>query len=423
MAYALSRSRQGATSSGTSLNAAQKLVYETLGSIRSGFLTVIDHEGRVEHFGDEKSTLKAEMIVTDPAFFGRTVRGGSLGFGESYMDGLWHERNEDLTSLLGMLVADKLRTPMSRLLGLRVLLDDLLQNPINAIRSQQNVAHHYDLSNEFFSLMLDGSMTYSCGILDEREALASEENSLAAMQRRKYGLISEKLSLMPGQSLIDIGCGWGGMLAHAATHHGVSGTGITLSKNQLAFARERFAREQLTNVSAQLTDYRDMTGSFDKLVSIGMLEHVGRSHYKPFAEKCAQLLKPGGIGLVHFIGMKDASGGEDPWIRKYIFPGGHLPDVATVIKPLQDAGMTIGHIENFKLHYAETLRYWKQNVDRNRRQIRALGSEFDTRFLRMWDYYLQACEASFRYGKLELYHILFSRSTQWTFPLRFRWRA
>lgn len=394
-------------------------VFQLLDYLKKGSLAIRDPDGNRRVFGDPESEVRGTMIVRDWSFFPQVLHEASLGLGESFMEAKWDAEDGDVTSVVGVLLMNDIEDMIRHepMLLLRSLLRYAATKPVSRDRSQKNVSHHYDLGNDFFGLMLDRSMAYSCGIADPKGP-----NTLEEMQYRKFDLVCKKLELKPGQTLIDIGCGWGGLLFHAAQHYGVRATGITLSTEQDSFVRSRIREEKLEGkVSIECRDYREIEGPYDAFASIGMFEHVGDDLYATFMGKVRSLLKPGGKGLLHTIGVQQRVRGssQDPWIAKYIFPGGHLPSLDRIVTEMEDAGFLIGHIENFKPHYAETLRHWKENVDRNAEEIRDIGG-FDERFFRMWDFYLQSCEAGFRYGTLQLYQVLFSNGREWAFPSRFR---
>jgi cyclopropane-fatty-acyl-phospholipid synthase len=288
-------------------------------------------------------------------------------------------------------------------------------SPVGAFdrdRSQRNIQSHYDVGNDFYALFLDENMGYTCGY-----RLHPDDTS-EQMQDQKHALVCRKLGLNPGERIADLGCGFGGMLRYAAKHYGISGVGCTLSEGQVAWATHAIEADGLQDrIRVELKDYRDMAGIFDKVVSIGMAEHAWENGYGRLMEKISSLLSPGGIGLVHTIGSsEDPSDPTDPWIRKYIFPGGRIPRLLELTGDANAAGFTIAHIENLKPHYAETLRLWREKFHYNRERILALGPSYNERFLRMWDYYLQSCEAAFRFSSLELYQMLFYKGERWTLP-------
>jgi len=275
-------------------------------------------------------------------------------------------------------------------------------------RSPANIAHHYDLGDDFYKLYLDESLTYSCAYF------RNEHDALEQAQQQKYEHICRKLQLKPGETLVDIGCGWGGMLLYAARHYGVEGLGCTLSDHQAAYAKRRLADEGLDNrVSILLEDYRNITGQFDKFVSIGMFEHVGKGFISAFMEKTKNILKPGGLGLLHTVGKECDSVG-DPWTLKYIFPGTYIPVLDHVIRTVGEKGLVPIDVENLRLHYALTLEAWANRFESNAEQIEGL---FDPRFVRMWRMYLNGSAAAFRWGNIRLYQILFSNGPNNTLPL------
>jgi cyclopropane-fatty-acyl-phospholipid synthase len=226
--------------------------------------------------------------------------------------------------------------------------------------------------------------------------------------------------LKQGERIVDLGCGFGGMRRHAAKNHGVTGVGCTLSADQAEWANRMIRDEGLhERIQVKLMDYRDMQGTFDKVVSIGMAEHAWQNGYGTLMGKAASLIPEGGIGLVHTIGDVNApSDFYDPWMNRYIFPGARLPRLQELIEAANGAGLLVGHVENLKPHYAETLRLWRAKFAANRDTIRALGPQYDTRFLRMWDYYLQVSDATFRHGACQLYQLLFCKGQKWTLPMR-----
>lgn len=275
-------------------------------------------------------------------------------------------------------------------------------------RSPANIAHHYDLGNEFFEQYLDESMTYSCAYFRK------EEDTLEQAQQQKYEYICRKLDLKAGERLIDIGCGWGGMLLYAASHYGVSGVGCTLSARQAQYARGRAAREGLEkSITILLEDYRNMTGTFDKFVSIGMFEHVGKGFFGTFMERTRDLLKPGGLGLLHTVGKERRTAG-DPWTMKYIFPGAYIPILDEVIRAMGEKSLVPLDIENLRLHYAATLDEWGRRLEENAPAIEKLAG---STAVRMWRMYLNGSAAAFRWGDARLYQIVFTNGPNNALPL------
>ncbi len=392
-------------------------IYDVLESITEGSLTVKTPGGQTYNFGEPLSNFSATMIINDVRAFSRILNGTSLGLGESYMEGLWDAEDDNVSGVLGILLKNEIynRMRFNPILALRILIHRVLNLPTTISRAKKCISHHYDLSNEFYSLFLDTSMTYSCGYQ------LTPFDSLALMQSQKNDLICQKLNMHHGASVIDIGSGWGAFLMHAAKKYGANGVGITLSEKQHSYCRDKFENDEIrTNIHFDLKDYRETAGLFDHVVSVGMFEHVGLKCYPEFMEKIASLLKNGGTGMLQTIGLTDDSRcPADPWIEKYIFPGGRIPRLEEIVREMQKVGLVIAHVENLKLHYAATLRHWKKNFDKNSDKIRALGPEFDNRFMRMWNYYLQACEAAFRYSTVQLYQVTFCKQGTWPFPTTF----
>jgi cyclopropane-fatty-acyl-phospholipid synthase len=258
-----------------------------------------------------------------------------------------------------------------------------------ASRSRRNVAHHYDLNGRLYSLFLDRDRQYSCAYF------ARGDETLEEAQVAKKRHIAAKLCLdRPGLRVLDIGCGWGGMALTLAREFDAKVTGVTLSQEQLTEARDHAAAEGLEDrVQFELRDYRSVTQTFDRIVSVGMFEHVGIGHYREFFDTVARCLKPDGVALIHAIGRSDGPGSTNPWIRKYIFPGGYSPALSEVLPPVERAGLMATDIEILRLHYAETLRHWRRRFAANRDAIATL---YDDAFCRMFEFYLVASEITFR---------------------------
>lgn len=401
------------------LSPGERYLYQLFSLIKIGELTVTNPDHQVFQFGNVGSEPPIHLIIHNANTYDRILTFGALGFCEAYMEGWWDEENGQLFELLGLLnrnhVIDKARENITIPLILQVVKQRLKTLPILIQNSRKNVQHHYDLGNEFYRIFLDPTMTYSCGYR------LQETDSLEQMQLQKYDLICRKLELQPGESLIDIGCGWGGMLIYAAEHYGVSGTGITLSVEQARLAQERIEQRGLSDrIQILLKDYREVQGQYDKLVSIGMFEHVGKGNFMTFMQKSAELLTPQGIGLLHTI-TTESNERNGAWVDKYIFPGGYAPQFHELTQALWATKLVVAHCENLKPHYAETLKRWAQNFMGNRTQIAALDPAYDERFLRMWHMYLQSFEASFRYGNLQVYQLLFYKGKSWRLnvPLTF----
>jgi cyclopropane-fatty-acyl-phospholipid synthase len=326
------------------------------------------------------------------------VSKGFLGFGEAYMAGEM-EVDGELQELLRLGFAisfDEHALPFP----LKILLWALSQTAQNT-RNQalKNASHHYDRGDDFYSLFLDPTLTYSCAYFRDTD------DTLEQAQLNKYELIARKLQLRPGETLLDIGCGWGGMLIYAATKYGVRGLGNTLSRNQCEYARRKIKELKLQDrIEIIVADYRDLSGTFDKLVSIGMFEHVGKRFIPIFMHKVSALLKRGGMGLLHTIG-KEVDAATDPWIDRYIFPGGYIPNLQEMLEHMAKMDLSVLHVENLRIHYARTVDCWLENYERNATQVKEM---FGEAFVRMWRLYLNASSACFKYGTNRLYQILFS---------------
>jgi cyclopropane-fatty-acyl-phospholipid synthase len=268
--------------------------------------------------------------------------------------------------------------------------------PISIQSGVENAQRHYDIGNDFYKLWLDPSRTYSCAYFPEGT------ETLEQAQRKKRDLLCRKLRLEPGQSLLEIGCGWGSLMFQAAEQYGVKVTGVTPAKEQAAYIIEQARQRNLSHlVSVQECDWREITGTYDRIVSVGMFEHVGSAQHAEFLQHWRTLLRDDGISLLHTIG-RSFVGIQDPWIRKYIFPGGYLPNFDEIIVPATAAGLRMYRAENLRPHYARTLALWAANFKQAQSQVVEM---FDEQFARMWWLYLQGCEAGFRWGSLELWQL------------------
>lgn len=267
--------------------------------------------------------------------------------------------------------------------------------------SRRNVAHHYDLDGRLYSLFLDADRQYSCAYFE------APDQTLDDAQLAKKRHLAAKLCLSPSQRVLDIGCGWGGLGLYLAQTTDVSVTGITLSEEQHGVASSRAAEAGLTGrANFRLTDYRDVEERFDRIVSVGMFEHVGVNHYRTFFRKCAGLLNDDGVMLLHAIGRSEGPGITNPWIAKYIFPGGYIPALSEVLPAIERAGLLVTDIEILRLHYAETLKAWRNRFMAHREQTERL---FDQRFARMWEFYLAASEMAFREEAMMVFQIQLTR--------------
>ncbi len=336
----------------------------------------------------------------------KILRDGYLGFGESYMNGDVEIEN-DLQELLRLGISidfDGAQLPSwqkIRFFILALLHSDTLRT------SPKNISYHYDKGNEFYELYLDNTMTYSCAYYK------NGNDSLEKAQLNKFEHISRKLLLSPGESLLDIGCGWGGMLIYAAQKYGITGVGNTLSQNQYEYARDKIKKLGLQDkIKILCLDYRELSGKFDKIVSIGMFEHVGKKFIPVFVKKVSNLLKRKGLGLLHTIG-KDTPSPIDPWTFNYIFPGAYLPILDEILREMGKNGFSILDVENLRLHYAKTIDHWAENYENNVEKVKKM---FDDKFVRQWRLFLNGASAEFKYGMSRLYQILFTKGLNNTLP-------
>lgn len=400
------------------LPSGERYLYQLFTLIKEGNLTIINPSGTAFHFGEESSPALG-LKIHNPDTYDRILTFGALGFCEAYMEGWWDEENDNIVELIGLFYRENVYSKANQRVTIPLLFKVITQRlrtvPTNIQNSRKNVQHHYDLGNDFYQHFLDPTMTYSCGYQ------IKETDSLEQMQRQKYELICKKLALQPGESLIEIGCGWGGMLIYAAENYGITGTGITLSVEQAALAKERIEQKGLSDkIKIEIADYREVEGQYDKFVSIAMFEAVGKKSFGTFMQKASELLIPNGIGFLHTI-VTESNERNGAWSDKYIFPGGYAPQLHELMKELRLAKLPVAHCENLKAHYAETMKHWAENFTQNREKIASLGTTYDERFLRMWYLYLQSFQASFRYGSLHLHQILFYKGKQWPLdvPLNF----
>ncbi len=355
-----------------------------------GRLTLLDHRGRRHEFHAADGPT-VTIRVHDAATDRRLTFNPWLAIGEAYMDRRITIEEGSLYDLIDIAMTNQARIEGDAWAVLMRWARTGLRwwhqnNPIGLAR--QHVAHHYDLSRRLFELFLDPSLQYSCAYFARADA------TLVEAQQAKMRHIAAKLFLEKGQRVLDIGCGWGGLALYLARAAGVEVVGVTLSKEQCELATERAKASGLDNlVSFKLQDYRLETGLFDRVVSVGMFEHVGLRHFPEFFQKVEEILKPGGVALLHSIGRRDGPGATNPWVRKYIFPGGYAPALSEVVPVVEKTGLWISDIEILRLHYAETLRHWRANFAANRAEIAKL---FDERFCRMWEFYLTGSELTFR---------------------------
>jgi cyclopropane-fatty-acyl-phospholipid synthase len=335
-----------------------------------------------------------DIQVRNPEFYPRVLAGGSLALGESYMDGWWD--CQALDQFFEQVMAARLDKKVSRNKSLLwAALKARWKTRANPSRAFEIGEHHYDLGNDLFKIMLDRRMNYSC-------AWWTNADDLDAAQEAKLDLICRKLMLKPGMRLLDIGCGWGGFILYAAEHFDVEATGITVSREQVEHIRQSAGG---LPVRVELMDYRDIEGTFDRVISIGMFEHVCVENYPVFMDVVHRCLDDEGLFLLHTIGSTESVRDVDPWISKYIFPNSMLPSVSQIAAAAEKR-LFLEDWHCFGPHYDRTLMAWYDNFRQNWETLR---SRYDERFFRMWSYYLLSCAGSFRARRLQLWQILFSK--------------
>jgi cyclopropane-fatty-acyl-phospholipid synthase len=371
-------------------------------AVQYGTLELVDPWGERHLFGTKEAPFVSARL-TDPDEPARMLGAPSLRAGEAYMDGtllIEHGTLRDFL-LIGVGAARQIEEQAGVLAGFSAPLRKFKrQTPI--ARARANAAHHYDIAEELYRLFLDDDMQYSCAYFQ------TGNETLEEAQTQKKHHLAAKLRLTPGARVLDIGSGWGGLALDLARDHDVQVDGLTLSQEQLGVARARADQAGLQeNVRFHLRDYRQQAGEYDHIVSVGMFEHVGAPHFAEFFDVVRRSLAPEGVAVIHAIGSKDPPGECDPWIDKYIFPGGYCPALSEVLTAVEKAGLWVTDVEILRLHYAETLRHWSERFQARRERAAEL---YDERFCRMWEYYLAVCEAGFRVGSLMVFQIQLARN-------------
>ena len=394
---------------------AEKMVIRLLETMSRGGMRLEYPDGRVRHFGEPGAPVTARVFLRDDeTFFKRCAFYGNIGMGEAYTDGLWD--TDDIAAVVSWFIHNVnalqgASTSSSQLPGVNLL---KLVNWFRHLRrensvatSRRNIAEHYDLGNDFYRLWLDPSMTYSSARFDHAG------QSLEDAQRGKYEALCRKLKLRPGDHVLEIGCGWGGFAVHAARHYGCRVTGVTISEAQAAYARQRVSAERLDDrVEIRIQDYRHITGRFDKIASIEMLEAVGDKYHHSFFAKCAEVLTPDGLLGLQMITVPDCSyrslRENVDWIQKHIFPGSLLLSVGRINEVLLKTGDLFMHdLEDLGADYARTLSEWHKRFNSALPAVRELG--FDEPFVRSWNYYLKYCEAAFATRNISVVQAVYTR--------------
>jgi len=391
----------------------EKVVRSVMSNIKIGCIEVHAPDSGRWVLGDATSTLRCHVRIHDKVFFDNLVRYWDVGLGESYQEG--HYEVDDLVAFLRIIILNIPHLP--GISGSEASHPDLNREQEDNLRlhrargntlrgSKANISYHYDLSNELYQLFLDPTMAYSSAVFPRPEATLHEA------QIEKFDLLCRKLELKAGEYVLEIGSGWGGFAIHAARKYGCRVTTLTLSQEQKNLAEERIrAAGQESMIEVRLQDYREVTGSFDKIVSIEMFEAVGYEYFDVFFAKCREVLKPEGLMAMQVITMPDsrfeAYKDSCDWIQKHVFPGCLLPSLYELARSIRNSGgLMLQHLENFDLHYARTLSEWRRTFLAKQAEVLALG--FDARFVRTWEYYLAYCEAAFSTRNIGLLQLTIS---------------
>ena len=381
-------------------------------AIRKGTLEVHYPSGGVVSHGNGNAP-KVAVRLTDAGAVRQIYLDPALKFAEMYMDGRMTVVEGDVdgfVSLVKMNGAKRFATPPAAAITAWRILERLWRRYIARETARRNVAHHYDLDEKLFRLFLDEDLQYSCAYFETPDV------TLEQAQLAKKRHIAAKMMLEPGQRILDIGCGWGGMSLFLARDCGAHVTGVTLSTEQKRVACERAEELDLADrVHIELKDYRAVEGEFDRIVSVGMFEHVGPQNFPAFFKTAARLMKDDAVFLLHSIGRARPNIADPPFVEKYIFPNGHIPALSETLKAIERSGLLVKDIEILTFHYADTLKHWRERFHANRDKVLEL---YDERFFRMWDLYLATSEASFRHGKLVNFQIQLVKKQTTSRPTR-----
>jgi cyclopropane-fatty-acyl-phospholipid synthase len=392
----------------------QRIVLRSLERMTRGCLRLELPDGARKIIGRPGAKTSANVRVVNPGFFKRCVLYGDIGFGEAFVDGDWE--TDDITSVISWFILNVENAPamsgtkaesfVLNLLGWQNRIRHLLR-PNSLGTSRRNISEHYDLGNDFYKLFLDPTMTYSSALFQ------SSSQTLEEAQIAKYDRLCRQLRLKAGEHVLEIGSGWGGFARHAAKNYGARVTTITISQEQYKYARQLFENEKLSDgIDVKLMDYRQLTGQFDKIVSIEMLEAVGDKYLETYFAKCNEVLKPGGLLALQMITCPDSRHDSlrknVDWIQKHIFPGSLLLSVHRVNQALRNTGDLFLHdLKDLGLSYAETLKRWRVAFNQNESAVRGLN--FDTRFIRKWNYYFSYCEAAFATRNISVVQAIYTR--------------
>ncbi len=378
--------------------------------VQHGTLEVETHDGAVHTFGDGRDPRVAIKLM-DHRLASQLALNPNLAVGEAYMDGRLIMREGRIYDLIALVLENAMTRPMPRWAltadSMRYLTRRIAQfNPVS--RARRNVAHHYDIDGHIYDLFLDPERQYSCAYYTD------PDTDLDDAQRAKIRHIAAKLAIEEGHRVLDIGSGWGGLGLNLAAMTGCEVQGITLSTEQLAHARQWASKRGLAErVRFDLVDYRLLHGRFDRIVSVGMFEHVGVNHYRRYFERVHDLLEDDGVALIHFIGRADQPAATNAFIARHIFPGGYIPALSEVLPAIERSGLIVTDVEVLRLHYAKTLRHWRERFVANWDEAKRLQGE---RFCRMWEFYLAGSECAFRYQNLVVFQIQLTRRIE-TLPI------
>ena len=355
--------------------------------------TLIDANSRKYIIGNPKKEKPITISLLDKKLHYKLLLYPDLYFGEAYTDGTLKIENGSLTDFLEVLMKNIGRNEINIFGSILKQIKGTYRYLTNfnlAKKSRDNVAHHYDISDDLYDIFLDPKRQYSCAYFK------NENDSLETAQNNKIDHLIKKLNLKPNQKVLDIGSGWGSLAIEIAKKSQCEVTGITLSENQYKYSLNKAKENNLENqVQFKLTDYRNLNEKFDRIISVGMFEHVGRKFYKTFFNKVNELLDNNGLALIHTIGSDKSPRNPQPWITKYIFPGGYTPSLSEVAGPIEKSGLIISDLEVLRMHYSHTLRNWKERCLNNKSKIIEM---FDEKFFRMWEFYLASCEMAFKWG-------------------------
>ncbi|MCW5715631.1 MAG: class I SAM-dependent methyltransferase [Bauldia sp.] len=369
--------------------------------VTHGKLTIQDAAGTRHVFGSAATGPEVELRFHDGNLVRRFMRSPGVVIGEAYMDGSYTIEHGTLREFLEIVVASSRgKEPKGLLARLLRGAESFRRN--GAERASKNVRHHYDIDHALYELFLDRDMQYSCAYW--RDGVTSLEE--AQIDKKRH--IAGKLLLKPGMKVLDIGSGWGGMALHLAREHGVEVTGVTLSVDQFETSKRRAAEAGLSDrVTFKLQDYRDEPAAYDRIVSVGMFEHVGQRNFAEYFANLDRLLKPDGVALVHTIGRMGPPAPNNAWMNKYIFPGSYIPSLSQLAPVFEQQGLWLTDFETLRVHYAKTLEAWNERFQVHRADI---AKRFDERFCRMWEFYLELCAAAFRYRTLVVFQMQIAKT-------------